>query len=69
MFLDGAKFKAVADDIFSVSKIMIFVFVHVENIVGKEKMLVTWATSPFPSIFSKIFFLRVVKSWDFVVKS
>ena len=34
----------------------------------KEKMLDT-AFSPFPTMFSKGLFPRVIKSWDCVVKS
>ena len=43
---------------------------RVENVGNKEKMLVAcWlpAFSNFPT-FSKDFFLKVVKSWDCVVK-
>ena len=44
-----------------------FVFNMAETLVKKEKLLAT-RFSPFPSMFSKGFFPRFVKSWDCVVK-
>ena len=65
-FLDRTKFKAFADDKLYVAKIMICVFDRVEKIAGK-----CWlrAFSPFPTMFSKGFFLRVVESRDYVAKT
>ena len=62
--LDLPKLKAFADDNFKVAQIMQFCFDRVENIVGKREN----AFSPFPTMFSKGFFPRVVKSRHFVVK-
>ena len=64
-FLDVTKLKAFADD---VAKIMIFLFDRAENAVVKGKC---WLLpfSPFPTVFSKAFFFRVVKIRDCVVKS
>ena len=42
-----------------------FAFDRVENIVGKGENA---AFSPFTTIFSKGFFLKVVNSWDCAVK-
>ena len=56
--------KALADN-----KIMIFVFGGVENIVGKGENAGFLAFPSFPSMFSEGFLLRVVKSWDCVVKN
>ena len=47
---------------------MISLFVRVENTVGKGENADLSAFSPFPAVFSKAFFFRVVKSLDFVVK-
>ena len=58
--LDWSKFKALSDDKLNVTKMIILVFDRVENIVGKEKLLVQ-AISPFPTMFSKGFFPRGVK--------
>ena len=66
-----SKFKAYADDNSNVVKMMKFVYDLAENIVGKEEILVAnWlpAGSPFPTMFSKAFFFKVVESWDCVVK-
>ena len=46
---------------------MKFVLGLFENIVGKEKMLVT--SSPFPTLFSKDFFQRIIDNCDCVLKS
>ena len=47
---------------------MVFVTCRVKNIVGKGEMMVTTILL-FPTMFSKGFLLRVVKSQDCVVKS
>ena len=57
--LDVTKLKAFADDKLKVGRMMIV-------------LLEEWKTpafSPFPTVFSKAFFFRVVKSRDCVVKS
>ena len=62
--MDWSKWKAFADNKINVAQMIISVFDRVENIVEKGEN----AFSPFPTKFSKGFFLRVVKS-DCVVKS
>ena len=52
--LDWTKLRALANDSLNLDKMIIFLLDRLENIVGKEKMLV-------PIIFSKAFFLWVVK--------
>ena len=66
--LDWPKLKAFADNKINVTEKLKFVLGRVENIVGKAENAGT-TFSPFPTMFSKSFFLRVVKSWDYVVKS
>ena len=51
------KLKAFADEKLNVAKMTISLFRRVESTVGK-------AFSPFPKVFSKAFFFRVVKSRD-----
>ena len=46
-----------------------FFFIRLENNVGKGENADLPAFSLFPTMFSKGFFLRVVKSWYCVVKS
>ena len=62
-FLDWSKLKAFADDKINVIENLKFVLGWVENIVGKGE------NAGFPMMFSKDFFVRVVKSRDCVVKS
>ena len=64
--LDWSKLKAFADDKFKLAQMMNFVFDRVENIVGKGENAGFSALSLFPTMFSKAFFLGVVKSWDCV---
>ena len=66
--LDLSKLKAFADDNSNVNQAMKFALGRVENTVEKEKCWLP-AFSPFPTMFSKSFFLRVVESWDCLVKS
>ena len=66
---DRFKLKAFADDKIDVTEKLKFVFGRVENIVGKRRKCWLPAFSPFPTMFSKGFFVRVVKSLDCVVKS
>ena len=63
--LDRSNLKGFAEDKIDVTEKLKFVLGRVENIVGKGEN----AGSPFPTMFSKGFFLRVVKSLDCVVKN
>ena len=58
--LDWSKLEAFADDILNVAKITISVFDRVENIVGRRRKCWLPAFSPFPTMFSKGVFLRVL---------
>ena len=62
--MDWSKLKAFADNNLNVNEKLKIVLGRVENIVGKRLN----AFSPFPTMFAKGFFLRVVKSRDCVVK-
>ena len=48
---------------------MIFLFDRAENTKGKGKNADYQHFLLFPTVFSKAFFFRVIKSWDCVVKS
>ena len=61
---EWTKFKAFADNKSNVAKVMISVVDGIEVLWEKEKML-----APFLTMFSKGFFLRVVKSRDCLGKS
>ena len=63
--LDWFKLKAFADDKIDVNKKLKFGMERIEYIVRK-----CWlpAFSPFPTLFSKGFFFKVVKSWAWLVK-
>ena len=63
--LDWSKMKAFADDSLYVDQMMIYVF----DSVGKRRKCWLPAFSPFPTMFSKALFFRVVKNCDCVVKS
>ena len=67
--LDLTKLKAFADVKLKVARMMISHFDGVENIVVKGENAGYQHFSPFPTLFSKAFILRVVKSRDCVVKS
>ena len=58
-----------ADDKLKVAKIMCSVFDSAEKQCRKRRKCWLPAFSPFPTMFSKGFFLRVVKSQDCEVKS
>ena len=60
--LDWSTCKAFAADKFDVFRIMISVSDRVETLWEKEKMLVTSIFSFFLTMFSKGFFIRVVRS-------
>ena len=65
--LSESKPSHSADEKLKVAKMMTFVRDRMENIVcGKRKCWLP-AFSPFPSVFSKGQFLRVVKTWNCVV--
>ena len=66
--LDLSKLKAFADDKCD-SKKPKFTFGRVEKHCGKRRKCWLPAFSPFPNMFSKAYFLRVVTSRDCVVKN
>ena len=66
-FLYWFKFKAIADNKIIVDEKMDFVLGTVENIAGKRRKCWLPAFSPFPTMFSKGFFPRIVKSRDCLV--
>ena len=63
-----SKLKAFPDDNLNVNKNLKLAFGRIENIVGKGENAGYQHFSPFPTMFSKDFFLSVVKSRDCVVK-
>ena len=65
--LDWSKLKAFADDKIKVIESLKFVLWRVENIVGKGENAGYQHFLLFPTMFSKGFFLRGVKSRDCVV--
>ena len=67
--LDWFKLKTFADDKINVTQKQKFSLGWVESIREKEKMPVTGISSPFSTMFSKGFLLRVVKSYECLVKS
>ena len=67
--LDVTKLRAFAGNKINVAQMMIFVFDRVENIVGKGENAGYQHFLLFPTMFSKCFFLGVVKSPDCEVKS
>ena len=68
-FLDWSKFKASADDKINVNEKFKFIFGRVENIVGKGENAGYQHFLLFPTMFSKGFILKVIKSRDCMVKS
>ena len=67
--LDWSNLKAFVDDKIKVTENLKFVHGRVENIVGKGKNTGFQHFVLFPLMFSKSLFLKVVKSWDYMVKS
>ena len=61
--------KAFADNKTILTQKLKFVFERVENIVGKGENAGNPAFSSFPTMFSKSFLYRVLKSRYYVVKS
>ena len=68
-YLDWSKLKAFADDKSNVAEKLKFVLGKVEKHCGKRRKCWLPAFSPFPTMFSKEFYFRVVKSRDCIVKS
>ena len=66
--LDWSKLKALTDDKPKVAQLAKFVLDRVENIVGKRCKCWLPAFSSFPTMVLKAVFLRLVKSWHFVMK-
>ena len=66
--LDWPKFKAFADDKMNVTEMMISLSNRVENTVEKRRKCRLPSFSPFPTMFSKALFFRVVECRDCVVK-
>ena len=65
--LDWSKVKAFADHNINVTKILKFVLGNGRKHSGKRRKCWLPAFSPFPTMFSKDFFFRVVKSQDCLV--
>ena len=63
------KLKDFAGDKINVTQKLNFILGRLENIVGKGENAGYQHFFPFPTMFSKDFFLRVVKSQDCVIKS
>ena len=61
------QIESISDDKFDVAKMRISLFDRVENIVGKGENGGTF--SPFPTMFSKDLFVKVIKSQYCMVKS
>ena len=61
------KLKTFVDDEIDVAQMMISVFDRVEKIIGKEENAGYQQFSPFPTMFSKDFFLGIVKNRTCVV--
>ena len=66
--VDWFKLKAFADDKIDVNKKLKFGMGGVENIVGKGENAGYQHFSPFPTMSSKGFFFKAVKSRDCIVK-
>ena len=64
-----SKLKVFKDDKLKVDKMVVSVFDREENIVGKGENAGHQNFLLFPTMFPKGFFLRVVNSRDYVVKS
>ena len=61
--------EAFADNKINVTEKLKFLLKQVENIVGKGEKCWLPAFSPFLTVFSKVFFSKVIKSRHCVVKS
>ena len=68
--VDQSKLEVFADDKITVTKQLKFVLRRVnKKHLGKRRKCWLAAFSPFPTMFSKAFFLGVIKSQECVVKS
>ena len=65
--LDWSKLKASADHKISVTEKLKFVFGSIENIAGKGENAGHQHFLLFPTLFSKGFFFKIIKSRDCVV--
>ena len=63
------KLKAFVEEKGNTAKMMISLFDKVENTVGKGENAGYQQFSPFPTVFSKALFFRVIKSRDCVIKT
>ena len=63
-----SKLKAVVHNKLKFTQNIEFVLNWVENIMGKKRKCWLQARSPFPTIFLKGFFLKIVKGCHYVVK-
>ena len=61
--------KAFADEKINITQELGFALGMAENIVGKGENGGYQHFLPFSTMFSKTFFLRIVKNWDCVVQS
>ena len=68
-FLDWSIFKALVDDKIIVTKKQKFTLGRAESIVGKRRKCWLPAFSPFPTMFTKAFLSKGVKSRDCLVTS
>ena len=66
-FSGWSKLKAFADNKINVTEKLKFILGRVQNIVGKGENDGYQHFQLFPTMFSKGFFFKVVKSWDCVV--
>ena len=67
--LDPSKFKGIADNNLNVNENLKFALGKDRKHCGKRRKCCLPAFSPFPTMFSKGFFPRVVKSRDCAVKT
>ena len=65
---DFLRLKGFADIKANLIQMIEFLFKSIENIVGKGENAGNQYFLLFPTMFSKGFFPRVIKSWDCVVK-
>ena len=63
--MDWSRLKAFADNKSNVTKKLKFVLERVENIVGKEKMLVISIFSFSNNVFKRLFFFFFLGPWPF----
>ena len=66
--LDWSKLKAFAEKKINMIYILKFVYERIEDSVENGEIAGVIAFSPFPTIFSRSFTIRVVESLDYVIK-